>query len=101
MEAFNEFTVSMEDRIRAFCNESEVEKGKTEVRRLTEELRVAKEETRKKMGEAMLLKDEWQRARRERVAFETKVDGEGLRSYCQLGRCSGLVGGGSRSSSSF
>ena len=58
----------MEDRIRALCNGSEVEKGKTKVRRLTEELRVAKEETRKKTGEAMLLKDEWQRA-----AFETEV----------------------------
>ncbi|KAF3543058.1 hypothetical protein DY000_02008075 [Brassica cretica] len=72
-EAFNEFTVTMEDRIRALRNESEVEKGKAEVRRLTEELRVVKEETRKKTGEAMLLKDEWQRARRERAAFETEV----------------------------
>ncbi|KAF2593760.1 hypothetical protein F2Q70_00043503 [Brassica cretica] len=73
MEAFNKFTVTMEDRIRAFCNESEVEKGKAEVRRLTEELRVAKEETRKKTGEAMLLKDEWKRARREKADFETEV----------------------------
>ncbi|KAF2598043.1 hypothetical protein F2Q68_00010090 [Brassica cretica] len=73
VEAFKEFTVTMEDRIRALRNEGEVEKGKAEVRRLTEELRLAKEEIRKKTGEAMLLKDEWQRARRERAAFETEV----------------------------
>ena len=73
MEAFNEFTVTMEDRIRALRNEGEVEKGKAEVRRLTEELLLAKEEIRKKTGEAMLLKDEWQRARSERAAFEIEV----------------------------
>lgn len=48
MEAFNEFAVTMEDRMLTLRNESEVEKGKVEVRRLTEELRVAKEEARKK-----------------------------------------------------
>ena len=69
----------MEDRIRALHNESEVEKGKAEVRRLTEELRVVKEETRKKTGEAMLLKDEWQRARCERAAFETEVSALGTK----------------------
>ena len=34
---------------------------------------MAKEETRKKMGEAMLLKDEWQSARRERASFEAEA----------------------------
>ena len=57
MEAFNEFTVTMEDRIGALRNEGEVEKGKAKVRRLTEDLRVAKEETSKKTGEAMLGKN--------------------------------------------
>ena len=54
-------------------NESEVEKGKVEVRMLTEELRTAKEEARKKTGEAMILRDEWKRARQERAVFETEV----------------------------
>ena len=63
MEAFNEFAVTMEDRVHALRNESGVEKGKVEVRRLTEELRVAKEEARKKTGEAMILRDEWKRHR--------------------------------------
>ena len=63
MEAFNEFAVTMEDRKLTLRNESEVEKGRVEVRRLTEELRAAKEEARKKTGEAMILRDEWQRAR--------------------------------------
>ncbi|KAF3555764.1 hypothetical protein F2Q69_00016341 [Brassica cretica] len=38
VEAFNEFIVTMEDRIRALRSESEVEKGKAEVQRLSEEL---------------------------------------------------------------
>lgn len=54
MEALNEFAVSMEDHVHALRNKSEVEKGKVEVQRLTEELRAAKEETRKKTGEAMI-----------------------------------------------
>ena len=73
MEAFNEFVVTMEDRVHALRNESEVEKGKVEVRRLTEELRVAKEEARKKTGEAMILTDDWKRARQERAIFKTEV----------------------------
>ncbi|KAF2568151.1 hypothetical protein F2Q70_00027567 [Brassica cretica] len=38
VEAFNEFIVTMEDCIRALRSESEVEKGKAEVQRLSEEL---------------------------------------------------------------
>lgn len=34
---------------------------------------MAKEEARKKTGEAMLLKDEWKRAPKERGIFETEV----------------------------
>ena len=73
MEAFNEFVVTMEDRVHALRNESEVEKEKVEVQRVTEELRTTKEEARKKTGEAMILRDEWKRARQERVVFETEV----------------------------
>ena len=54
-------------------HESEVEKGKVEVQRLMEELRAAKEEARKKTGEAMILRDEWHRARQKRAVFETEV----------------------------
>ncbi|KAF2591918.1 hypothetical protein F2Q70_00038502 [Brassica cretica] len=48
MEAFNVFAVTMEDRVHTLRNESEVEKGKVEVRRLKEELRTDKEEAMKK-----------------------------------------------------
>ncbi|KAF2591627.1 hypothetical protein F2Q70_00038570 [Brassica cretica] len=61
------------DRVHALRNESEVEKGKIEVRILTEELRTAKEEARKKTGEAMISRDEWKRACQERAVFETDV----------------------------
>ena len=73
MEDFNEFAVTMEDRMHTLRNESEVEKGKVEVQRPSEELRAAKEEARKKTGEAMILSDEWKRARQERAVFETQV----------------------------
>ena len=73
MEAFNEFAVTMEDRMLTLRNESQAVKGRVEVRRLTEELRAAKEETRKKTGEAMILKDEWEKTHRERAVFETEV----------------------------
>ncbi|KAF3531707.1 hypothetical protein DY000_02039812 [Brassica cretica] len=73
LQAFNEFVVTMEDRVHALRNESEVEKGKVEVQRVTEELRTTKEEARKKTGEAMILRDEWKRARQEKVVFETEV----------------------------
>ncbi|KAF3520769.1 hypothetical protein DY000_02060211 [Brassica cretica] len=73
MEAFNGFAVTMEDRMCVLHSESEVDKRKAEVRRVTEELRTAKEEPRKKTGEAMILRDEWKRARQERTVFEIVV----------------------------
>ncbi|XP_013617560.1 PREDICTED: uncharacterized protein LOC106324085 [Brassica oleracea var. oleracea] len=57
----------------ASSKESEVQKGKAEVQKLTEELQTSKEEARKKTGEAMILRNEWKRASQERAVFETEV----------------------------
>lgn len=45
----------------------------SEVKRLTEEIKAAKEEKNKQAGAFICLKDEWKRAHYERSIFETEV----------------------------
>lgn len=51
----------------ALQDEKEIKNERSEIQRLMEELRAAKEENMKKIGEVLILKYEWKRARRERM----------------------------------
>lgn len=67
----NEFSVVMENHLRDLREGREVEEDQSRIRELTEELRLIREQNRKKTVELMCFTDEWKRTRFEREVFET------------------------------
>ncbi|KAF8095414.1 hypothetical protein N665_0333s0007 [Sinapis alba] len=73
MEACNEFSMVMEDRLKGLREDEEARGGASKIQELTKELEAAQEENKRRAGELWCFKDEWKRARFERGVFESEV----------------------------
>ena len=73
MEAFNEYVVVMEDRVEASRNDKKIESIGSEIKRLSEELKVTKREGKRDAEKIEALYDDWRRIQWENEALTAQV----------------------------